>query len=60
MLFVENGRISEQGSYTQLMKAGGNFFKLMSTYVGQEEEEEGEGVSSECWPYSCTWLASAW
>lgn len=35
VIYVENGRIAETGTYTQLMREKGNFFKLMSTYVGE-------------------------
>ena len=51
VLYVENGTITESGTYQQLMSDKKNFFKLMSTYVGEEEEqvdaEDVEGVERE-------------
>jgi len=47
VLFVEGGRITEQGTYTELMRNKGNFFTLMSTYVGQEDEDDESSESEE-------------
>lgn len=44
VIYVENGRISESGTYTQLMRDKGNFFKLMSTYVGEVRHTRAHGV----------------
>lgn len=50
ILYLENGCITESGTYTQLMADKKNFFKLMSTYVGEEDQESSESDVSDSEP----------
>jgi ATP-binding cassette subfamily C (CFTR/MRP) protein 1 len=47
VLYLEAGKVTEQGTYQQLMAAKRNFFTLMSTYVGEEAEEDDQSEDQE-------------
>ncbi|KAJ3028320.1 UNVERIFIED_CONTAM: hypothetical protein HDU68_001935 [Siphonaria sp. JEL0065] len=41
IVFMKDGEIHEQGSYTQLMANGGEFSEMMKTHGGAAEDESG-------------------
>jgi ABC-type multidrug transport system ATPase subunit len=40
ILVMENGAIAEEGTYTELVKAGGSFSQLIKQFGSQEDTEE--------------------
>lgn len=47
ILVVDNGRIIEQGSYNQLMKANGHLARLVQQYVTNHEEDKDDEQNEE-------------
>ena len=41
---ISYGRIAEQGTYTELMERGGEFFAFMNEFGSAEEQEEKENL----------------
>jgi hypothetical protein len=47
VIFVEDGRITETGDFSDLMRAKGRFYTLMSTFVGEESDSEDDDAELE-------------
>ncbi|XP_042312517.1 multidrug resistance-associated protein 1-like isoform X2 [Sceloporus undulatus] len=48
IVVMEDGRITEMGSYKELLSKGANFAKLVLTFGGGKEDEETSSLSKSC------------
>ncbi|KAH0624906.1 hypothetical protein JD844_032807, partial [Phrynosoma platyrhinos] len=48
IVVMENGRITEMGSYKELLSRGANFAELVLTFGGGKEDEETSSLSKPC------------